>query len=77
MDAEGEMVEKGLGAELAAVGAVAAAVETAVQLEVDVLSELGVAQLALVRLLSGVQPQVRFQVAGAAEALVAHLKETM
>lgn len=50
VDAEREMVEKGLGAELAAVGTVAAAVETAVQLEVDVLRELGVAQLALVRL---------------------------
>lgn len=50
MDAEREMVEKGLGAELAAVGTVAAAVETAVQLEVDVLREFGVAQLALVRL---------------------------
>lgn len=50
VDAEREMVEKGLGAELAAVGTVVAAVETAVQLEVDVLRELGVAQLALVRL---------------------------
>lgn len=50
VDAEREMVEKGLGAELAAVGTVAAVVETAVQLEVDVLRELGVAQLALVRL---------------------------
>lgn len=50
MDAEREMVEKGLGAELAAVGTVVAAVETAVQLEVDVLRELGIAQLALVRL---------------------------
>lgn len=50
VDAEREMVEKGLGAELAAVGTVAAAVETAVQLEVDVLREFGVAQLALVRL---------------------------
>lgn len=50
VDAEREMVEKGLGAELAAVGTVVAAVETAVQLEVDVLRELGIAQLALVRL---------------------------
>lgn len=49
MDAEGEAVEKGLGAELAAVRAVPAAVEAAVQFEVDVLGELGVAQLALIR----------------------------
>lgn len=47
--AEGEAVEEGLGAELAAVGAVTAAVEAAVQFEVDVLGELGVAQLALIR----------------------------
>lgn len=71
--AEGEAVEEGLGALLAAVGEVAAAVEAAVQLEVDVLGELGVAVLALVRFFPRVQPQVRFQVAGAAEAFVTHL----
>lgn len=54
VDAEGEAVEEGLRAVLAAVGAVAAAVEAAVQLEVDVLRELGVAELALVRLFPGV-----------------------
>lgn len=49
VDAQGEAVEEGLGAELAAVGAVTAAVEAAVQLQVDVLRELGVAHLALIR----------------------------
>lgn len=42
-------MEKGLGAELAAVGTVLVAVEAAVKLQVDVLGELGVAYLALVR----------------------------
>lgn len=49
MYAEGEAMEEGLGTELAAVGAVTTAVEAAVQFEVDVLGELGVAQLALIR----------------------------
>lgn len=66
-------MQEGLGAELAAVGTVAGAVETAVQLEVDVLGELGVAQLALVGLFPRVEAQVGFQVAGAAETLVTHL----
>lgn len=47
-------MEEGLGAELAAVGAVMVAVETAMQLKVDVLGELGVAYLALVRFFSRV-----------------------
>lgn len=49
VNTQGEAVEEGLGTEVAAVGAVTAAVETAVQLQVDVLGELGVAYLALVR----------------------------
>lgn len=73
MDTEGEAVEKGLGAELAAVRAVPAAVEAAVQFEVDVLGELGVAQLALIRFFPRVEAQVSFQVAGATEAFVTHL----
>lgn len=59
VDVHGEAVEEGLVAELAAVGALPAAVEAAVQLEVDVLGELGVADLALVRLLARVEAQVR------------------
>lgn len=43
VDAEGEAMEEGLGAQLAAVRTVAAAVEAAVQLQVDVLGEFGVA----------------------------------
>lgn len=74
VDAEREAVEEGLGAELAAVGPVAAAVEAAVQFEVDVLGELGAAQLALVWFFPGVEAQVCFQVAGAAEAFVTHLE---
>lgn len=74
VDAEGKVVKEGVGAELAAVGPVTAVVEAAVQFQVDVLRELGVAQLALIRFLSRVQPKVRFQVTGAAEALVAHLE---
>lgn len=74
VDAKGEAVEEGQGAELAAVGAVAAAVEAAVQFQVDVLCELGVAQFALVRFLPRVEAQVCFQVAGAAEAFVTHLE---
>lgn len=50
-------------------------VEAAVELQVDELSEAGRADAALVRLLPRVQTLVRFQVAGAAEALVTHLKE--
>lgn len=49
MNTQGEAVEEGLGTEVAAVGAVTAAVEAAVQLQVDVLGEVGVAHLALVR----------------------------
>lgn len=41
-------MEEGLGAELAAMGTVMVAVEAAMQLQVDVLGELGVAYLALV-----------------------------
>lgn len=52
VDPQGEVMEEGLGAELAAVGAVVAAVEAAMQLQVDVLRELGVAYLALIRLFS-------------------------
>lgn len=58
--AQGEAVEEGLGAELAAVGAVAAAVEAAVQLQVDVLGELGVAHLALVWFFPGMEAEVCF-----------------
>lgn len=76
VDAEGKAVEEGLGAELAAVGTIAAAVEAAVQFEVDVLGELGVAQLTLVGFLPRVEAEVCFQVAGAAEAFVTHLKST-
>lgn len=73
MDAQREAVEEGLGAELAVVRAVAAAVEAAVQFEVDVLGELGAAQLALVRFFPRVESQVCLQVAGAAKALVTYL----
>lgn len=52
VDLQGEVMEEGLGAELAAVGAVVVAVEAAMQLQVDVLRELGVAYLALIRLFS-------------------------
>lgn len=76
VDAEGEAVEEGLRAELAAVGTVAAAVEAAVQLEVDVLGELGAAQLALVWFFPRVESKVCFQVAGAAEAFMTHLENT-
>lgn len=74
MDTEGKAVEESMGAELAAIGPVPTAVEAAVQLQVDVLRELGVAQLALIRFLSRVQAKVCFQVTGAAEAFVAHLE---
>lgn len=74
VDPEGEAVEEGLGTELAAVGSVAAAVEAAVQFEVDVLGELGAAQLALVRFFPRVKAQVCFQVAGATEAFMTHLE---
>lgn len=67
-------MEEGLGAERAAVGAVAAAVEPPVQFEVDVLGELGVAQLALVGFLPGVEAEVCLQVAGATEPFVTHLE---
>lgn len=67
-------MEEGLGAELAAIGPVAAAVEATVQFEVDVLGELGAAQLALVWPFTRVEAQVCFQVAGAAEAFVTHLE---
>lgn len=74
VDAEREAVEKGLGAKLAAVGAIAATVEAAVKLEVNVLGELGAAQLALVRFLPRMESQVCFQVAGATETFVTHLE---
>ena len=48
-------------------------VETLVQLQVHKLGEFGRAELALVRLLSGVEPQVGFEIAGAAEPLVTNL----
>lgn len=67
-------MEEGLAAELAAVGVVMVAVETAMQLQVDVLGELGVAYLALVRFFSRVQTLVRLQIAGAAKAFVTNLK---
>lgn len=67
-------MEEGLGAALAAVWAVVAAVETTMQLQVDVLGELGVTYLALVRFFSRVQTLVCLQIAGAAEALVTNLK---
>jgi len=49
-------------------------VETLVQLQVHKLGEFGWAQLALVRLLSRVEPQVGFEIAGAAEPLVTNLR---
>lgn len=52
VDTQGEAVEEGQGTELATVGTVTAAVEAAVQLQVDVLGELGVAHLALIRFFS-------------------------
>lgn len=48
-------------------------VETLVQLQVHKLGEFGRAELALVRLLSRVEPQVGFEIAGAAEPLVTNL----
>lgn len=51
VNAEGEAVEEGMAAELAMVRAFPGAVEAAVQLQVDVLGELGATQLTLVRLL--------------------------
>lgn len=74
VDAQGETVKEGLCAELAAVGTVTAAVEAAVQFQVNVLSELGAAQFALVWFFPGVESKVCFQVAGAAEALMTHLE---
>lgn len=50
-----------------------AGVETLVQLQVHKLGEFGRAELALVRLLSRVEPQVGFEIAGAAEPLVTNL----
>lgn len=52
-----------------------AGVQTLVQLEVDKLGELGWAELAVVGLLPRMEAQVSFEVAGAAEALVANLEE--
>lgn len=74
VDAEREVVEKGLGAKLAAVRAVTATVEAAMKLEVNVLGELGATQLALVRFFPRVESQMSFQVAGATEAFVTHLE---
>lgn len=68
-------MEEGLGTELAAVWAVMVAVETAMQLQVDVLGELGVTYLALVRFFSRVQTLVCLQIAGAAKAFVTNLKD--
>lgn len=50
-------------------------VKALVQLEVDELGKLGRAEFAVVGLLSGMEAQVGFQVAGAAEALVTNLEE--
>lgn len=74
VDAEREAVEEGLGAQLAAIRAVTATVEAAVKLEMNVLGELGAAQLALVRFFPRVESQVCFQVAGATEAFMTHLE---
>lgn len=52
-----------------------AGVQALVQLEMDELGELGWAEFAVVGLLTRVQAQVSFQVAGAAEALVTNLEE--
>lgn len=49
VDTQREAVEESQDTELATVGTVTAAVEAAVQLQVDVLGELGVAHLALIR----------------------------
>jgi hypothetical protein len=56
VDAQREAVDEGVGAERAAVGAVAGDVQASVELEVDVLGELGAAQFALVGLLTRVEP---------------------
>lgn len=68
VDSQREAVEIRLGAELAAT--VTAAVEPAVELEMNVLRKFSAAQFALVRFFPRVQAQVCFQVAGAAETLV-------
>lgn len=73
VEVQGEAVDEAPGAGLAGVGPLAGAVQPTVEFEVDVLGELHPTQLTLVRLLSRVQTQVGFQVAGAAEAFVAHL----
>lgn len=52
-----------------------AGVQPLVQLEVDELGELCGAEFAVVRLLPRVEAEVGFQVAGAAETLVANLEE--
>lgn len=49
-------------------------VQPFVQFEVDKLCKLGWTDLALVGLFTRVQPQMGFQVAGAAETLVTHLR---
>lgn len=74
MDSQREAVEIRLGAELAAIGTVTAAVEPAVELEMNVLRKFSAAQFALVRFFPRVQAQVCFQVAGAAETLVTNLE---
>lgn len=66
-------MDEASGAGLAGIRAVAGAVKPTVEFKVDVLGKLHSTQLALIRLLSRVQTQVCFQVAGAAEAFVAHL----
>lgn len=70
---EGKVMEEATVTQRAAVRSLARAVHAAVQLQVDVLRELGATHFALVGLLSRVQAQVRLQVAGAAKALLAHL----
>lgn len=52
VDAQREAVEEGVGAERAVVRAITGAMQASVQLEVNVLGELGATQLALVGLLT-------------------------
>lgn len=70
---EGKVMEEATVAQQAAVWSLTRAVHAAVQLQVDVLRELGATHFTLVGLLPRVQAQVRLQVAGAAETLLAHL----
>lgn len=52
VDEQREVVEEGVGAERAVVRAITGAMQASVQLEVNVLGELGATQLALVGLLT-------------------------